>query len=136
VQALQQLNARGLHVGLISNADDDGLVQRAMIRLGLAPHLEPIVTSAALKWRKPNPEIFRYVANLWQVPSENLVMVGDAPRYDILGAHRAGMRGILIDRNEGHWWQQIPDNFVADPAIRPDATVSSLLEIPEILEHW
>ncbi len=48
-------------------------------------------------------------------------MVGDAPVYDILGAHRAGMRGILIDRGEGHPWQTIPEmHATTGPSVRCD----------------
>jgi FMN phosphatase YigB (HAD superfamily) len=60
-------------------------------------------------------------------------MVGDSPQYDILGAHRAGMRAIWIDRNEEFWWQKIPDNRASDPALRADATVKTLAEIPQII---
>ncbi len=129
VQTLHALRARGLQVGLISNADDDALVQRAVVTLGMHPYLDPIVSSAGLRWRKPNPAIFHHVADLWQLPPAEIVMVGDAPRYDIVGAHRAGMRGVLIDRGEGHAWQEIPAASAGDPAIQPDATVGNLKEL-------
>ncbi|MBI4786879.1 MAG: HAD family hydrolase [Chloroflexi bacterium] len=135
VEALARLKERGLRVGLISNADDDELVQRAVVRLGFAPYLDPVTSSAGLRWRKPNPDIFHYVANLWQLAPREIAMVGDAPRYDVLGAHNAGMRGILIDRNENHWWQKIPEESANDPAMQPDATVRDLLEILDIIER-
>jgi putative hydrolase of the HAD superfamily len=135
LEALEELNRRGLRVGLISNADDDALVQRASIRLGIAPFLSPTVSSAGLRWRKPNPSIFKYVADLWNLPPHEIAMVGDAPKYDILGAHRAGMKGILIDRGEGHWWQQVPEEFANEAAIRPDTTITSLLDLLEWLNH-
>lgn len=135
LETLQELNRRGLRVGLISNADDDGLVQRAVVRLGIAPYLSPAVSSAGLKWRKPNPSIFQYVANLWNLPPHEIAMVGDAPKYDILGAHGAGMKGILIDRGEGHWWQQVPEEYANEVAIRPDATITSLRDLLEWLNH-
>ena len=133
LDALEQLKQHGLRVGMISNADDDGLVQRAVVKLGFAPYLDPVTSSAALKWRKPNPDIFHYVANLWKLPPNEIAMVGDAPRYDVLGAHNAGMRGILIDRNENHWWQKIPEESASDPAMQADATVGSLLELYDVI---
>ncbi len=135
VEMLQALQQRGLRLGLVSNADDDALVQRAVANIGVAPYLDPIASSAGLRWRKPNPQIFRHVAQIWQLPPEQIVMVGDAPRYDILGAHRAGMRGILIDREEGHWWQAIPDELKNDPAVQPDAVVQHASEIPSAIER-
>jgi HAD superfamily hydrolase (TIGR01662 family) len=135
LETLGQLKASGLHVGLISNADDDGLVQRAVVHLGMAPFIDPIVSSAGLKWRKPNPRIFHYVADRWGLPADQIAMVGDAPKYDILGAHNAGMKGILVDRGEGHWWQQIPEEFKNDPSIQPDLTVHNLTEITHKLQE-
>ncbi len=135
VETLQGLRERGLHVGLISNADDDGLVKRAVIKLGFAPYLDPITSSAGLRWRKPNPSIFKHVAEQWRLPPQQIAMVGDAPVYDILGAHRANMLGILIDRGEGQPWQKIPEKYAGDPTIRPDATISHLSEVLSVIER-
>ncbi len=136
LETLQGLRQRGLRVGLISNADDDGLVQRAVARLGFAPYLDPITSSAGLRWRKPNSSIFKHVADRWQLAPLQVAMVGDAPVYDILGAHRANMRGILIDRGEGQPWQTIPERYAGDPAIRPDATISHLIEVLSVIEKF
>ena len=51
-----------------------------------------------------------------------LAMVGDASRYDILAAHRAGMRAILVDRGDNAPWQTIPDELKNDPHIWPEGT--------------
>ncbi len=136
LETLKALKQRGLQVGLISNADDDALVQRAVVRLGFAPYLDPITSSAGLSWRKPDPSIFQYVADRWHLPPGEIAMVGDAPVYDILGAHRAGMRGVLIDRGEGHPWQTIPEQYAHDPAIRPDATIRHLQEILSVIQEF
>jgi putative hydrolase of the HAD superfamily len=136
VATLQALQARGLRIGLISNADDDGLVHRAVERLGFAPYLSPVLSSAAEpRWRKPDPRIFHLVSDAWQLPPAEIAMVGDAARYDILGAHRAGMRGILIDRGENAPWQKTPDELANDPAVCADATVNALAEIPDVIER-
>ena len=137
VATLQTLQARGLSLGLISNADDDGLVHRAVARLGFAPYLSPVLSSAAEpRWRKPDPRIFHLVSEVWQMLPAEIAMVGDTVRYDILGAHRAGMRGILIDHGENAPWQQTPDELANDPAVKPDATVRALAEIPEVIGKW
>jgi HAD superfamily hydrolase (TIGR01549 family) len=134
VETLRVLQARGLQLGLISNADDDGLVHRLVDRLGFARYLSPVLSSAAEpRWRKPDPRIFHLVSDAWQLLPAEIAMVGDAPRYDILGAHRAGMHGILVDRGENAPWQNIPDELANDPAVRPDATVSALAEIPSLI---
>ncbi len=134
LDTLKELKQRGLHVGLISNADDDALVQRAVVHLGFQPYLDPVTSSAGLRWRKPNPSIFYHVADEWRLPPQQIAMVGDAPAYDILGAHRANMRGILIDRGEGQPWQSIPEAYANDPAIQPDATIRHLKELAPVIE--
>lgn len=135
LETLQALKDKGLLVGVISNADDDGLVQRTSLRLGYKRYASPVLSSAGMRWRKPNPRIFDCIAGQWGIPPEQIAMVGDAPRYDILGAHRAGMRGILIDRHENNSWQTIPPEMADNPALVADAVVGHLLEIPEVIER-
>ena len=131
---LQELTRRGLRVGLFSNSDDDGLVQNCVAQFGFAPYLKPALSSAMPhRLRKPDPRAFHLISDAWHIAPSEIVMVGDAPQYDILGAHRAGMRAILIDHAENFWWQKIPDDRANDPALRADATVKTLEEIPQII---
>ena len=53
------------------------------------------------------------------------MLVGDHPVNDVAGAHGAGWRSVWLDR----------DGAVAFPAggPRPDAVVSALTELPEVL---
>jgi FMN phosphatase YigB (HAD superfamily) len=134
---VQELARRGLRLGLISNADDDGLVRRQIQHAGFEPYLSPILSSAQEpRWRKPDPRIFHLVSDAWQIAPSNIVMVGDAPMYDVLGAHRAGMKAIWIGRNEGRPWQKIPDVLANDPDVRADKIVHALAEIPNMIENW
>lgn len=136
VETLQQLLKQNLRVGLISNADSERIVYDRVQQLGFAPYLDPVLSSAAEpRWRKPDPRIFHLVSDAWKIAPNEIAMVGDAPRYDVLGAHRAGMRGILIDRGDCAPWQNIPDEFLNDPMIKPAATVSTLTEIPWVIKQ-
>ena len=132
LQVLEQLGARGLLIGAISNAEHDGLMQQAVRRLGFAPHLLPIVTSAQITWRKPNPRIFQHVAKVWGLKCSDIVMIGDDPLEDIAGAHSAGMRAILLERGNGRRPQQMAD-VLSDPAAEPDAAVKSLGELGDVV---
>ena len=132
---LQELTRRGLRVGLFSNADDDGLVQNCVARLGFTPYLNPALSSAMPhRLRKPDPRALHLVSDAWQMLPSEIVMVGDSPQYDILGAHRAGMRAILVDHAENLWWQKIPEDRANDPALRADVTVKTLAEVPSVIE--
>jgi len=134
---LQELTRRGLRVGMFSNADDDAFVQNCVTRLGFAPYLNPALNSAMPhRIRKPDPRALRLVSDAWQIAPSEIVMVGDSPRYDILGAHRAGMCAVLVARGDGGWWQQIPPDRADDPALRADVTVHALAEIPSVIERF
>jgi FMN phosphatase YigB (HAD superfamily) len=109
-------------------------VQNCVARLGFTPYLNPSLSSAMPhRIRKPDPRALRLVSDAWQLPPNEIAMVGDSPQYDILGAHRAGMRAILIDHAENFWWQKIPEDRANDPALRADATVKTLAEISQII---
>ncbi|MBI5301374.1 MAG: HAD family hydrolase [Chloroflexi bacterium] len=134
---LDILRARGLRIGLISNADDEGLVFRQVQRLDLEKYLDPVVCSASdPRWRKPDPRIFHLISDAWGIAPHEIVMVGDSPRYDIIGGHRAGMRAILTERGTNMPWQKIPDELANDPEWQADAVVGALAEIPNVLDRW
>ncbi|MCX7839119.1 MAG: HAD family hydrolase [Anaerolineae bacterium] len=137
LDTLRALTARGLRVGLYSNADDDGLVRHCVERLGFAPYLDPVLSSAMPhRIRKPDPRALLMIATAWQLPPSTIVMVGDAPQYDVLGARRAGMRAIHIARDDAGWWQKIPADHTDDPAYHADVVVKSLSEIVNVIEKF
>lgn len=136
VETLSALTDLGLRVGLISNADNEPVVFDSVARLGFAPYLDPVLSSASEpRWRKPDPRIFHLVSDAWKLDPGEIAMVGDAPRYDILGAHRAGMRGILIDRGDKAPWQTIPDELLTDPLVQPEITIRTLAETPSVIRQ-
>lgn len=137
IATLQTLKDRGMQIGMISNADDVNLVHYQIRRLGLDTFLSPVINSSQdPRWRKPDPRIFHLVSDEWRIAPTEIVMVGDAPRYDVLGAHRAGMKAIFIDHGTDLWFQRIPDELKNDPMIYADATVQALAEIPEVIGQW
>lgn len=67
--------------------------------LGLGPLVEHVVTSATAGYEKPHPEIYRIALGLAENPREAW-MVGDNVVADVLGAERAGIRGILVRQDD------------------------------------
>ena len=104
---LQQMN---LKMGIISNWDTP---LHAMVEeLGLAPYFEVVVASHDQRVRsaKPDAAIFEYALNAVGVPAEEAVHVGDSFEADIIGAHAAGIRALLLDRDgtqTGQWGETI-----------------------------
>jgi len=105
IPVLQQLKSRGLILGLISNVERD--LTATMTELGLPSRLDIVVTSLDAGFSKPQPEIFKEALRRAGVQSSQAVYVGDQYQIDCVGAERAGMKGILIDR--GDYFREITD---------------------------
>jgi putative hydrolase of the HAD superfamily len=127
LQTLQRLERDGYRMGLISNAGDDQDVHQLVQRFGISPYFDFILTSAACSYRKPHPRIFELaIANWYFLPSET-VMVGDNLDADIRGAKSAGLYAVWISRRAG-------PSSEDQPRVQPDATVSTLAELPALLD--
>ncbi len=133
---LEILRARGLKLALLSNATDHALIERMTRNAELAEFFDPLLSSAKILHRKPDPRAFQPILDAWQIPAHEIVMVGDAPSFDILGAHRAGLRGVLIEGREptgaSHFKPQLQGND--EPLLQPDAMISQLSELPDVIE--
>jgi putative hydrolase of the HAD superfamily len=93
---LQQLTARGLRLGVISNWDDR--LRPLLDRLRLSRHFEVIIVSCELGHRKPDPIIFQRAAKDFQLSPDRLLHVGDRWEQDVQGARRAGLESLGICR--------------------------------------
>ena len=107
---LNQLQQMDLKMGIISNWDTP---LHAMVEeLGLSPYFDVIVASHDQRVRsaKPDAAIFEYALNTVGVSPEEAIHVGDSFEADIMGAHAAGIRAILLDRDgtqTGQWGETI-----------------------------
>ena len=126
LDTLEKLRAWGLKIGLVSNTMWPAEYHRRELdRFGLAPYLDHTVFSAEVGVWKPQPGIYRLSLDALGVSPANAVFVGDMPEHDIVGAQRAGMRGI----HKRH------PAFTAD-GVRPDAVITFLAELPDLVERW
>ncbi|MDA0353297.1 MAG: HAD-IA family hydrolase [Chloroflexi bacterium] len=92
---VERLDAHGLTLGLLSNADEDFL-QRALSRARL--RFSVIQSSESLRAYKPHRAVFLAACErLGCAPNETLY-VGDSPIADVGGAHNAGLRTVWIRR--------------------------------------
>jgi putative hydrolase of the HAD superfamily len=130
-ETLRELRAAGLRLGLISNASDDGNVQRLIDNAGLREYFEPILVSAVVGLRKPNPRIFELVLESWGLSPTSVVMVGDTLGADILGAQLAGLRHVWLSARA-----DVPANRAHHGNIVPEAEIRALSELPPLLRRW
>jgi putative hydrolase of the HAD superfamily len=95
--AIDDLKKRNLKLGLISNIEQN--MTATLDKLGLSTELDIIVTSQDAGFTKPQPEIFQYALEKAGVKPADAVYVGDQYQVDMVGAKKAGMQGILLDRD-------------------------------------
>ena len=103
VPTLKDVKSRGLILGLISNVERD--LTATINELGLPSWLDIVVTSLDAGFSKPQPEIFEEAMRRAGVQPSQAVYVGDQYQIDCVGAERASMKGILLDR--GGYYQEI-----------------------------
>jgi putative hydrolase of the HAD superfamily len=92
---LAALRARGLTLGVVSNAD--GRIVASLTRTGIADQFAVIVDSHVAGVEKPDPRIFQLALGACAVAPHEALYVGDIYEIDIVGARRAGMDAVLID---------------------------------------
>lgn len=94
--ALDALRAAGVRLGVVSNWDCglDGL----LAELGIADRFAVVATSAEAGAAKPDPAIFRHALARLGAPAHAALHCGDLPDTDCLGATRAGVAAVIVDR--------------------------------------
>jgi putative hydrolase of the HAD superfamily len=128
IPTLQKLEESGYKLGIVSNAGDDQDVQQLVRKFKIRQYFDFTLTSAACSYRKPHPRIFELaLANWYLLPSE-AVMVGDNLIADVFGAQQAGLYGIWLNRRADPQMEK-------QEAVSPDASLSSLSELPAMLDR-
>jgi putative hydrolase of the HAD superfamily len=117
--ALNELKSRGLILGLTSNVERD--LAATINELGLPSWLDIVVTSLDAGFSKPQPEIFEEALRRAGLQPSQAIYVGDQYQIDCVGADRAGMKGILLDR--GGYFNEI----TGCPRIRSLAELTAYL---------
>jgi putative hydrolase of the HAD superfamily len=117
--ALTALRELGLVLIVVSNWDAS--LPGVLDRVGLAGHVDGVVTSAQVGVRKPDRAIFDQALALAGARPEEAVHVGDSVAEDVDGARAAGIEAVLLARRE------VGSN--AAPRIR------SLSELPALLRR-
>ena len=130
---LKDLAARGLRLGMFSNATDDSFIQRLVDRFGFRPWLEPALSSAGTGIRKPDPAAFAPILDVWGLEPGSITVVGDTLDADILGANRAGMQGVWIRARQDARQEGAAPALEALGAPIPNAIIDRLAQLPEAL---
>lgn len=118
---------RPARVGVITNGQLD--FQQAKIDgTGLGAHLEHVIASGDVGVSKPDPRIFAIACEVFGVSADEAVYVGDRLHTDAIGAARAGLLGVWLDRRD-----------TASPTERAEAAaegvpvIRTLAQLPALL---
>ncbi|RAP47473.1 MAG: haloacid dehalogenase [Methanosphaera sp. rholeuAM74] len=93
---LLYLKSKNYKVGLITNGKEIKQWEK-LVRLGVYPFFDEVITSEAVGVEKPDPEIFKIAMERLNVTAGTSLMVGNSFETDILGACNAGIRSMLIN---------------------------------------
>jgi HAD superfamily hydrolase (TIGR01549 family) len=124
---LDELQEEGRMLGLISNAGDAENVQRLIDKAEIRDYFDPIIISAAIGIRKPDPILFEMVLDQWQVNPESIVMIGDRLEADILGAQNTGIHQI---------WLKPEAEVSTATQIIPEKVTGKLVDIPGLIREF
>jgi len=93
------LATAGVPLGVVSSAVYHPFLEWALIRHGLRQYFGVVTTSASAGYYKSRPEVYWAALDALGATSAPSLHVGDSYRFDVLGAHRAGMRAAWLSRD-------------------------------------
>jgi putative hydrolase of the HAD superfamily len=97
VPSLRRLKARGYRLCVVSNWDER--LGRLLVALNLASWFEVVVVSSEVGMEKPAPGIFGLLLDRLGLSGDRVLHVGDSLEEDVMGAYRAGLWAVRLDRS-------------------------------------
>jgi putative hydrolase of the HAD superfamily len=93
---------------LLTNGSPELQHTKLEITPELVPYFDQIVISGNFGRGKPDPSIFEYALSLMELQKDEVIMVGDNLMTDVLGANRAGIKTVWINRHDKERNEVIP----------------------------
>ena len=126
--AFDRLERRGIAMGCVTNTILlEEAIAELLAKLGLRRYFHSYIVSSNADYRKPHPSLFLRALDELGVPPEEALFVGDRLVDDVGGAQAVGMRAVLT-----HQYREEP---LQDAPSAPDAVVSRLGELPDVIER-
>lgn len=102
---LERLKAKGYRTAIVSNLPWGSPTKpwlEELRRLELDSSVDAVVLCGDIGWRKPARQIFLHALQRLDASCERSMFVGDDLEWDIEGCKAAGLRPVLIDRDNMH----------------------------------
>jgi len=115
-ETLTALAAKGLKLAVVSNTFLPGSVlDRHLEIVSLGDLIGARIYSSEIGYRKPKAKIFQLALERAGLQAQDAMFVGDSPRADIFGAHRAGMITVLRNLSKRRKKMRVaPDHHLTD----------------------
>jgi dihydrofolate synthase/folylpolyglutamate synthase len=125
---LRELKRRGLKLGVISNWDER--LGPLLRELQLDHYFDSIVISGPGGPQKPEAKIFEAAAAELHTRPEAILHIGDSASEDLAGARAAGLRALLLNRNDvfGLGSATVPVALAGVPPASPSSPSESPLD--------
>jgi len=122
LQALSLMRARGVKLGICSNAPfPPEMMRRQVASNGIGELMDGIVFSSMVGRRKPAPEMYHAALDAIGVAPERVLFVGNRAREDYEGPRSLGMRAVLYTAHN------------SEPAPSGMRSIVRLSELPRML---
>jgi putative hydrolase of the HAD superfamily len=105
LEVLEALRDRAIDLFVLSNWD--ARLHAVLDGNGLGEFLPQRFISAELGWEKPDPAIYRHVAEILRLSPGSLLSVGDDPQNDVGGPRKAGWQAVQIERPKKDLWAAV-----------------------------
>ncbi|WP_243373649.1 haloacid dehalogenase type II [Geotalea sp. SG265] len=124
-ECLKKLKGQKIRLAILTNSAKPAAVA-LLERSGLAPYFEMIVSTDEVEKCKPHPSTYLLAMDRLDADAEDCWMVA-AHGWDVYGAAAAGLHTVWIMNRDRRW---------PFPGVPPGATISSLGELPGVLQTW
>lgn len=123
IPVLKEIKEMGIRTALITNGDP--ILQHFKITsLKLDDQFEEIIVSGETPFAKPDPKIFRLMAEKLNIDTGEMMYIGDHPLNDIEGSRNAGCIPVWV-KTTGVW---------ACPEIeKPEFQVETVRDVPRLI---
>ena len=92
-ELIRELKDKGYHLYILSNASE--FFAKKSDYFGVNQEFDGIVFSALVKMVKPNPEIYQYLLDTYDLNPEECLFLDDRPA-NIEGAKKLGIHGMVF----------------------------------------
>src|SRR5690242_14847540 len=124
--AIRSLKQAGFRLAAFSNGVEASL--RALLEhSGILPHLDAVISVDDLKTYKPDPRVYRYLAERLGSPLEN-TWLASSNAWDVIGAKAVGLHAAWIKRN--------PEEVLDPWGINPDLVIPTLQDFSSQLQGF